>query len=94
MAQTTEAELDSGRWSKGVQTAKGHREFTLALPALLEPVGQTRPHKPGIPDRRVMERMLTDMQRAGRANVTELCRHGGLAACWGVRSPTEVTATG
>lgn len=64
MVPTTEAELDSGRWSRGVETAEGHRDFTLALPALLEPAGQTQSHKPGIPDRRVMERMLTDMQRA------------------------------
>lgn len=64
VAQTREAELDSGRWTKGVETAAGRRDITLALPGLLEPVGQTRPHRSGLPDRRAMERMLTDMQRA------------------------------
>lgn len=64
VAQTTEAELDGGRWSKRVETVAGPRDITLALPALLEPARPARPPKPGILDRRAMERMLIDMQRA------------------------------
>jgi tetratricopeptide (TPR) repeat protein len=67
LGQTTEDEIDSGRWQKNVLTARGQMEFTLSLPGLLKPddeaaekKGKTR--KP-IPDRRVMERTQLDIQR-------------------------------
>jgi tetratricopeptide (TPR) repeat protein len=36
LAQTTEAEVDTGRWQKRVETFRGPLEFTLSLPYLLE----------------------------------------------------------
>jgi tetratricopeptide (TPR) repeat protein len=36
LAETTEEELDSGRWEKEVETARGPLRFRLALPRLLE----------------------------------------------------------
>ena len=36
LAETTEEELDSGRWEKEVETARGSLRFRLALPRLLE----------------------------------------------------------
>ncbi len=68
VAQTTEPEMDSGRWTKSVQTINGSAEYVLALPALLEPTDDQRAKsskaRSGLPDRRVMERMLVDIQRA------------------------------
>ena len=37
LAATTEAEMDTGRWSHTVSTAEGERTYTLTLPDLLEP---------------------------------------------------------
>lgn len=36
LAETTEEEIDSGRWEKKVETARGPLRFRLALPGLLE----------------------------------------------------------
>ncbi len=45
LAETTAEELDAGRFTRVVDTAAGGGEYTLALPALLAPVGQ--PPGPG-----------------------------------------------
>lgn len=67
LARTTEAEMDSGRWSKTVETVDGPTEYVLALPALLEPVEPKRTSlQKGMPDRRAMERAFVDMDRAAR----------------------------
>jgi tetratricopeptide (TPR) repeat protein len=67
LARTTEAEMDSGRWSKAVETIDGPAEYVLALPALLEPVEPKRSlPKKGVPDRRMMERAFVDIERATR----------------------------
>jgi tetratricopeptide (TPR) repeat protein len=65
LARTSESEMDTGRWSKRVDTSDGPQEYVLALPALLEPV-ETRQsgHRRGVPDRRAMESVLLDMERA------------------------------
>ncbi|MNC94932.1 hypothetical protein D3C83_119220 [compost metagenome] len=36
LADTTEDEIDSGRWTKQVQTSDGAVSLTLSLPLLLE----------------------------------------------------------
>lgn len=38
LAETTEEELDRGRWSREVRTHDGPRAFTLCVPALLHPL--------------------------------------------------------
>jgi tetratricopeptide (TPR) repeat protein len=64
LARTTEAEIDQGRWSHEVVAHDGPRRVTLAIPELLRPL-EAPPDRArhGMPDRRVMERMLIEMQR-------------------------------
>ncbi len=64
MAETTEQEIDTGRWRKKVQTFDGPIKFTLALPGLLDPPQHDELAQHGVmPDRRAMERMSAQMQR-------------------------------
>ena len=64
LAETSEAEIDSGRWQKEVRTHDGLVEFTLALPDLLKPPSYQEWMKRGFePDRRAHERMFADMGR-------------------------------
>lgn len=63
-AETGEAEIDSGRWQKEVQTHDGPVAFTLAIPDLLEPPSFEKWLERGFePDRRAHERMFADMDR-------------------------------
>ena len=64
LAETTEEEMDRGRWTREVRTNAGPRSFTLCLPALLEPLDAppAAPHA-GFPDRRAMERVFAEMER-------------------------------
>lgn len=65
LAETTEDDLDRGRWSKTVPTHDGKATTELAIPALLEPSRKRGPGgiRRGLPDRRIMERTLRDVQR-------------------------------
>ena len=64
LSRTTEAEIDQGRWSHDVVTHDGPRRVTLAIPDLLRPLEGPPDRAPqGLPDRRVMERMLLEVQR-------------------------------
>lgn len=64
LAETTEEEIDQGRWSRQVHTADGPTTFTLCIPALLQPLDAPRPAQHGgIPDRRTMERVMAEMER-------------------------------
>lgn len=64
LAATTEDEIDTGRWTRRVETAEGATEFTLALPDLLEPPPHEELFRRGImPDRRAMERTTAQMSR-------------------------------
>ena len=65
-AQTSESELDSGRWQKTVSTFDGDETFTLTLPGLLESADDVRKRKVKqgrLPDRRAMEKTHLDVQR-------------------------------
>jgi tetratricopeptide (TPR) repeat protein len=64
LAETSEGEIDQGRWTRRVQTHDGPKMFTLCIPALLVPL-DARPtvKPPGIPDARVMERALLEAER-------------------------------
>jgi len=68
LAETTEEQIDSGRWSKTVTTSRGQMEFTLSLPDLLENSSAEAKIKRGLLDRRGLERTHLDIQRmmAGR----------------------------
>lgn len=65
-AQTTEAEIDSGRWEKTVSTFDGDQTYKLALPDLLESAEGARKRnlkQDRLPDRRAMEKIHLDVQR-------------------------------
>jgi len=64
LAETTEEEIDRGRWSRQFHTTDGPTTFTLCIPALLQPLDA--PHQAqrgGIPDPRIMERVMAEMER-------------------------------
>ena len=67
LAQTTEEQIDAGRWEQEVATFEGPMTFTLTLPDLLKtekpisPAGALRPGR--LPDPRSMERVMVDLGR-------------------------------
>ncbi len=64
LSRTTEAEIDQGRWSHDVVAHDGPRRVTLAIPDLLRPLDAPPDlGRHGMPDRRAMERVLSEMQR-------------------------------
>jgi len=63
LAETSEEEIDRGRWSRPVQAHDGMVTVTLCLPDLLEPLDAAQKPRPGMPDRRGMERTLAEMER-------------------------------
>ena len=64
LAATTEAEIDTGRWAKPVETAGGAVEYRLALPDLLAPPKREDLVRRGVmPDGRAMERLSAQMSR-------------------------------
>lgn len=64
IAATSEDEIDSGRWQKGVITCDGPVTVTLAVPDLLDPPSPREWTQRGFePDRRAHERLFADMNR-------------------------------
>ncbi|MGQ9650294.1 MAG: tetratricopeptide repeat protein, partial [Phycisphaerae bacterium] len=64
LAESTEPQIDSGRWSLAVETAAGLAEFTLSLPDLLKPPSHKELMDRGFtPDRRALEQMHAQMDR-------------------------------
>ncbi|HEV2056540.1 MAG TPA: hypothetical protein VGV06_15445 [Methylomirabilota bacterium] len=64
LSRTTEAEIDQGRWSHEVIAHDGPRPVTLVIPELLRPLDAPPDSaRHGMPDRRVMERVLLEVQR-------------------------------
>ncbi len=64
LAETTEAEIDAGRWQKTVATSDGPASITLAIPDLLKPPTREKWLQRGFaPDRRANEQMFADMDR-------------------------------
>jgi tetratricopeptide (TPR) repeat protein len=64
LAATGEEQIDRGRWSREVRTSDGPKVVTLCLPELLEPLDAPLRNRPGhIPDQRVMERVMADVER-------------------------------
>ncbi len=71
LAQSTEAEIDCGRWSHQVRTHEGTRAVTLAIPELLAPLDAPLPRRPGLPDRRAMERLTLEVERFAQTSMFE-----------------------
>ena len=67
LAQTSESQIDSGKWEMPVDTFKGPMTFQLVLPEMLEPREKAPAKKinlkRGLPDRRVLERELAGIHR-------------------------------
>jgi tetratricopeptide (TPR) repeat protein len=64
LAGTSEDEIDRGRWTRQAETLSGPKTVTLCIPALLEPLDAPVTGNPsGMPDRRIMERTLAEMER-------------------------------
>lgn len=63
LAQTTEEEMDQGRWTHRVQTHDGSVTYRLCIPHLLEPPDSPRARPDGPRDRREMERVTWEMHR-------------------------------
>src|SRR5437870_3253449 len=71
LAQSTEAEIDRGRWSHEVRTHDGPRAVTLAIPELLAPLDAPPPRRLGLPDRPAMERLTCEAERFVQASMFE-----------------------
>jgi tetratricopeptide (TPR) repeat protein len=63
LGRSTEADIDRGRWSHEVPGHDGLSIVTLAIPELLAPLDAPPPRRPGVPDRRAMERLTAEVQR-------------------------------
>lgn len=64
LAETTEDEMDQGRWARPVETYDGPAVYRLCIPSLLEPLDAPGPRpRTGLPDRRAMERVMLEMGR-------------------------------
>jgi tetratricopeptide (TPR) repeat protein len=63
LAEGGEEEIDRGRWTRRVSTLNGSKEYTLAIPALLEPLDAPPSRRRGVPDRRAMERVMAEIGR-------------------------------
>lgn len=65
LADSTESDIDSGRWSKQIQSPAGPATVTLRMPDLLDPPTPQDWIRRGFePDRRAMERLHADIQRS------------------------------
>lgn len=72
LARTSEDEIDRGRWSHEVPTAAGPRTVTLAIPELLHPLdAPPTDRRPGLLDRRAMERVMLEVERFAAAGSFE-----------------------
>jgi tetratricopeptide (TPR) repeat protein len=66
LAQTTEEEVDAGRWDKRVETFEGVLEFTLSLPYLLEAEERGTDRQRGEPlvNPLLMEELMSSVEQA------------------------------
>lgn len=64
LAETTEDEIDQGRWTRRIETHDAPATFQLSIPPLLEPL-DAPPVRPGtgLQDRRAMERVTAEIER-------------------------------
>jgi hypothetical protein len=64
VAETTENEMDEGRWTRQLETYDGLMTYRLCIPALLEPLdAPPAGSRVGLRDRRAMERVMREMER-------------------------------
>ncbi len=59
MAQTTEAQIDSGRWEHTVQTSDGPQTYILSIPSLIDAMQGVKPKfNPAMFDRRAQDKTM------------------------------------
>lgn len=87
LAETTEAELDAGRWTHAVTTADGAVTFTLVLCDLVD---EPKPSR-RVPDRRITEGLFAGMERTLASEALERARADFQSTPDG-RSPDEMRA--
>ncbi|MCC6422489.1 MAG: hypothetical protein IT447_03350 [Phycisphaerales bacterium] len=58
LAQTSEQQIDSGRWEQTVETSDGPVTYVLSLPMLLEAKRDVKPKRTGMLDRRLMDKNM------------------------------------
>jgi tetratricopeptide (TPR) repeat protein len=64
LAETTEGEIDQGRWTRQVETCDGPASYRIAIPHLLEPAdAPPAERRGGLADRRAMERAMLEVER-------------------------------
>ncbi|HLC40728.1 MAG TPA: hypothetical protein VJO34_03765 [Methylomirabilota bacterium] len=64
LGESTEDEIDQGRWARHVNVYDGPATFRLSIPLLLEPLdAPSTARRAGLPDRRVMERAMAEFER-------------------------------
>lgn len=63
LAETTEDEMDQGRWMGQVETSDGPVTYQLSMPHLLEPLDAPGVRPRGVPDRRATERVSWEVDR-------------------------------
>jgi tetratricopeptide (TPR) repeat protein len=71
LGRSSEADIDRGRWSHEVRGHDGLSTVTLAIPELLAPLDAPPPRRPGVPDRRAMERLTAEVQRFTQGSLFE-----------------------
>lgn len=71
LGRTTEAQIDSGRWSHEVPGHDGPVRVTLAIPSLLAAIDAPPPGRPGAMGRRAMERLSAEVQRIAQQEMFE-----------------------
>jgi hypothetical protein len=89
IADTSEGEMDQGRWTRSTRAYDGPVEYRLCIPELLQPLDvPPRRLSPERFDRRAMERVMSEVERfmtASRSTTsTRPTRHFGdaLAGSW------------
>jgi tetratricopeptide (TPR) repeat protein len=87
LAETTETELDAGRWTRSVTTADGAVTFTLALCDLVDKPKRSR----RAPDRRIMDGLFAGMERTLVSEALEHAR-AELQSTPSGRSPDDMRA--
>ncbi len=74
IAETTEADVDAGRWTRRVETADGEQTYTLSLPELLEPPSRDAVERRGLLDPRAHQRTTSADQATSPADQAQaLC---------------------
>src|SRR5579864_1257957 len=95
LAETTETEIDRGRWTRRLETYEGPATYRLCIPDLLKPLDAPVGRQVGLHDRRAMERVMLEMERFMAASEFEDIEQANEAIRRRFRGPMDaVPSTG